>query len=194
PVTTRVFMHCDGIGHGELRMALRRARCEPIRPEMVFVDGGRPERIEGSLTTADEADLTLHGTIGGALLPSGPFSMETGPQHWAEYEVGLPVGGRWLLWIRARYEDTNSNSFFLRNPEDPEELIRLGNRIGTYDTWLWEGPVRLELEAGTHTLTITGRESQPLQSPILDVIALVHEEFTYTPTDSDARQALMPEQ
>lgn len=190
PVTTRVFMHCEGIPTGEIRMALRRARCAVIKPTMVFIDAGRPERIEGGMTTAEAAGVTFDGTIGGALVPAQPLNPQTGAAHFAEYTVDLPVAGPWSLWIRARYADTNSNSFFLRDPVRPEELIRLGNRIGTYDQWLWDGPLRFELPAGRQTLRITGRESRPLQSPVLDVIALVHGSGRYQPTDADARAAL----
>ncbi len=191
PVTTRVLMHCDGISPGEIRMALRRARCEVIKPPMLLLDAGEPARIEGAFTTAADAELSFDGAIGGALVPSGGFNMDTGPQTWAEYELELPEAGRWYLWIRARYHDTNSNSFFLWDPDHPEQPVCLGNRIGTYHEWLWEGPVGLDLPAGPSVLRITGRESRPLESPVLDVIALVHDERNYEPTDGDARRALL---
>lgn len=190
PVTTRVFMRCDGISAGEIRMALRGARCEVIKPPMVFLDAGRPARLEGGLTTAEAAGVTFDGALAGALAPAVPMNAETGPQHFAEYELDLPVGGRWYLWIRARYADTNSNSFYLYDPDHPDRPITLGNRIGVYEQWLWDGPVRLELPAGRTVLRITGRESRPLQSPVLDVIALVYGGGRYRPTDADARAAL----
>jgi len=190
PVTTRVFMHCTGIAPGEINMALRGARCAVIKPTMVFIDAGSPERIEGGLTTAAAAESRFEGALAGALVPAQPFNAETGPQHFAEYTVDLPEGGRWVLWIRARYADTNANSFYLHDPERPDQPITLGNRIGVYDQWLWDGPVRLELPAGHNVLRITGRESRPLQSPVLDLIALVHEGGRYQPTDGDARAAL----
>ncbi len=191
PVTTRVFMHCTGIRTGEMRMALRRARCRIIKPTMVFIDAGEPARIEGGFTTADQAGLTIDGALGGALLPSGPLSPEAGVNTWAEYEVDVPEAGRWYLWLRARYWDTNSNSFFLWDPDNPEEPIRLGNRIGTYHEWLWDGPVELELPAGRRVLRVTGRESRPLESPVLDLVCLVRGQRGYTPTDGDARTWLV---
>lgn len=193
PVTTRVFMHCTGIPPGEINVALRRAACAVIKPTMVFIDAGRPERLEGGLTTSAAAEVTFDGAIAGALVPAVPMNAETGPQHFAEYEVDLPVGGRWFLWIRARYTDTNTNSFYLHDPEHPDEPITLGNHIGTYDQWFWDGPLRLELPAGRQVLRITGRESLPLQSPVLDVIALVHKGGRYQPSDADARAALADE-
>ncbi len=191
PVTTRVLMHCTGISTGEIRMALRRARDEAIKPEMVFIDAGQPARIEGNFTTTAVANLDFDCAIAGALVPSGRFNPQTGADTWAEYEVDLPEAGRWYLWIRARYVDTNSNSFFLWDPEHPDKPIRLGNRIGTYHEWLWEGPVALELPAGRNVLRISGRESRPLESPVLDVIGLVREYGHYVPTDGDARRALL---
>ncbi|MGD9497198.1 MAG: hypothetical protein AB7Y46_12945 [Armatimonadota bacterium] len=190
PVTTRLFMYCEGIPTGELRMALRGARCQVIKPQMVFIDAGRPVRIEGSFTTGAAAGVDLSGACGDGLVPSGPLSPETGPGTWAEYEVDVPEGGRWYLWIRARYADTNSNSFFLWDPEHPEKPIRLGNLIGTYHEWLWDGPVPLELPAGPAVLRITGRESRPLESPLLDLLCLVRGQGRYRPTDGDARAAL----
>jgi len=191
PVTTRVLMHCTGIPTGEIRMALRRARDEEIKPDMVFIDAGQPARMEGSFTTAAEAGLTFDGAMGGALVPSGGFNPDTGLDTWAEYEFDVPEAGRWYLWIRARYVDTNSNSFFLWDPDRPDEPVRLGNRIGTYHEWLWEGPIALELPAGRKVLRIAGRESRPLESPVLDVIGLVREYGHYVPTDGDARRAMV---
>lgn len=190
PVRTRVFMHCDGISSHEIRGALRSARCTQLKPRMVFVDAGEPLRIEGDFTTLEAAGLSVEGTMGGAILPSGPFNAQTGPQHWAEYEVDVPVAGSWMLWIRTMYHDTNSNSFFLWDPENPQTPIRLGNRIGDYDRWIWEGPLEVNLPAGRSVLRITGRESRPLVSPVLDLIALVHDDWSYQPTDGDAREAV----
>lgn len=189
PLRSRAFMHADGISEGEIRMALRRARCTPIKPQMIFRDAGEPTRIEGSFATSAAAEVSFGGTLGGALVPSGLINTETGLSSWAEYEVDIPEAGRWLLWIRAMYADTNSNSFFLWNDDKPEEPIVLGNRIGQYHDWLWEGPVELDLPAGRQTLRIAGREGRALQSPVLDVIALVHEQYSYHPTDGDARAA-----
>jgi hypothetical protein len=193
PVKTRVFMHCDGIGAGEIRMALRRAQDRALTPPMVFADAGDPLRVEGDLTTSQEAgpeaQAAASGAIGGVLLPTADFGATAGPQHWAEYEFDLPEAGRWLLWMRAKYVDTNSNSFFLWDEEQPDDPIRLGNRIGTYHQWLWEGPVELELPAGRSVLRITGREGKALQSPVLDEIALVKDAWFYRPTDGDARAA-----
>ncbi len=197
PVKTRVFMHCEGIGRGEIRMALRRATDRALKPPMVFIDAGTPERIEGGFTTAAEAGPdaaeAASGSIGGALLPSISFNTDTGPQQWAEYEFDLLTAGRWLLWIRTKYEDTNHNSFFLWDPEKPEEPITLGNRIGDYYEWIWDGPIELELPAGRNVIRIMGREGQALQSPVLDVVALVHDAYFYRPTDGDAREALVEE-
>jgi hypothetical protein len=190
PVTTRAFMHCDGISAGEIRMALRGAADRELKPPMVFVDAGQPSRIEGSFTTAEEAGVDHSGSIGATLLPSASFGSEQGLGHHVEYEVDLPAAGRWLLWIRARYADTNTNSFFLWNQERPDEPTVLGNRIGTYHEWLWEGPVELDLPAGRSVIRITGREARALETPMLDVIALVHDSFQYQPTDGDARAAL----
>lgn len=190
PITTRIFMHCDGISAGEIRMALRRAANRELKPPMVFLDAGKPVRLEGLLTTAEEAGVDHSGSIGDTLVPSGSFRAERASGNLAEYEVDLPTGGRWLLWIRARYADTNSNSFFFWDPEKPEEPAVLGNRIGAYGEWLWEGPVELELPAGRSVIRITGREARALESPMLDVIALVQDSFYYQPTDGDARAAL----
>lgn len=197
PVTTRVFMHCSGISPGELRMALRRASDRALAPPMVFADAGAPARIEGGFATAEAtgegAVAAAGGAIGGVLLPETNFGTTTGPEHWAEYQFDLPEAGRWLLWIRAKYLDTNSNSFFLWNPEKPEEPTVLGNRIGTYHEWLWEGPIELELPAGRNVIRITGREGRALESPVLDVVALVRDAYYYMPTDGDARAALRGE-
>ncbi len=194
PLTTRVFMHCDGISRGEIRMALRRAKDRAVKPPMVFVDAGQPERLEGKFTTAadakEEVADAVSGAIGGALLPSENFGRNHGTEQWAEYRFDLPEGGRWLLWIRAKYLDTNSNSFFLWDEENPQDPIRLGNRIGTYHQWLWEGPIELDLPVGENVLRITGREGKALKSPVLDAIALVRDAYFYRPTGADARAAL----
>jgi hypothetical protein len=190
PVTTRIFMRSKGIGVGEIRMTLRRAKVELLKPQMIFLNAPDAARIEGSFAAGAEAGVSADGSLGGVIVPSGPFNNDTGRDTYVEYEIDAPQAGCWLLWIRTRYHDTNSNSFFLHDFENPEEPVQLGNKIGDYHRWLWEGGLEVELEEGTNLIRITGRESRPNESPVLDVMCLVYDDFAYRPTDADAREAL----
>ena len=190
PVTTRVFMRSKDIGMGEIRMALRRAKVELLKPQMILVNAPDAARIEGSFATGAEAGVTFDGSVGDVIVPSGPLNKDTGRNTYVEYELDAPQAGSWLLWIRTRYHDTNSNSFFLHDFENPDEPRLLGNKIGDYHRWLWEGGLQVELEEGTNVIRITGRESRPNESPVLDVICLIYEDFAYRPTDADAHEAL----
>ena len=113
------------------------------------------------------------------------MNMKTGMKHWLEDDVDVPQSGRYYLWIRTRYTDTNSNSFFLQDPEQAGAPIRLGNRIGNYNYFFWDGCVSLDLEAGRTTLRIMGREALPKQSPMLDCMVLVHDDPLYKPDDNE---------
>jgi len=190
PVTTRIFMRSKGIGIGEIRMALRRAKVAFIKPEMIFINAPDAARVEGSFATGAKLGVKFDRSVGDVILPSGPFNKDTGRDTYVEYEVEAPEAGSYLLWIRTRYRDTNSNSFFLHDFEQPDEPRLLGNRIGDYDVWLWEGGLEVELKQGANTIRIGGRESRPGESPALDVICLVHDDVLYRPTDADAREAL----
>jgi hypothetical protein len=190
PVTTRVFMRSTGIGPGEIRMALRGARVALIKPQMVFLNAPDAARREGEFATGAELGVTFDGSVGDVMVPSGPFNPETGPSNYMEYEVEAPEEGTYYLWIRTRYYDTNSNSLFLHDFENPEEPILLGNKIGDYHRWLWEGGIEVELDKGRNVIRIAGRESRPKESPALDVICLVYDDVMYRPTDADAHDAL----
>ncbi len=189
PVTTRVLMRVTG-GSANIRDELRRARAVALKPEMIFIDAAKPDRMEGSFGLGSEVGTGAPGAISDVIVPTAPINTGTGPQHVLEYGVEVPEAGRYYLWVRARYYDTNTNSFFLHDPEHPDEPITLGNRIGDYGYFIWDGGVPLDLDAGPTTLRVMGRESRPNESPMLDVLTLVREDRLYTPTDSDVGNAL----
>lgn len=189
PLTTRVLMRVTG-GSANIRDELRRARATVLPPSIIAVDAAKPNRTEGSFTTASEVGVRAVGAIGEVVVPTVPMNTETGPKHWLEYDVDVPKEGRYYLWIRARYSDTNSNSFFLRDPGQVDAPIRLGNTIGNYDYFFWDGGVPLDLKAGKATLRIMGREARPNQSPMLDCLVLVHDDPAYRPTDNEAAAAM----
>ena len=189
PITTRVFMRVTG-GSSNLRDELRRARATVLRPAMIAVDAGKPDRITGSFAIGAETGIAAPGAMSAIIVPTASMNTETGRQHWLEYVVDVPRSGRYYLWIRVRYLDTNTNSFFLHDPENPDEPVRLGNRIGDYGYFFWDGGVPLDLEGGTTTLRITGREARLNESPMLDQMMLVYDDALYTPTDSDVGTAM----
>ncbi|MCD6359658.1 MAG: hypothetical protein J7M38_02265 [Armatimonadetes bacterium] len=189
PVTTRVLMRVTGVSYGTLRMELRRARARLIKPQMIIIDAARPDRSEGRLVTGEAAGITVPDAITDVLVPAVPLNKTTGLQHWVEYDIEVPQTGRYYLWIRAKYHDTNSNSFFLVDPKHPDTPIRLGNRY-EYHHFIWDGKITLDLEKGPYTLRVTGRESRPKESPLLDLLALVYDDYNYVPEDADATAAL----
>ena len=189
PVTTRVLMRVTG-GSANIRDELRRARATVLKPLMVVVDAGKPDRMEGSFSTAAKIGASAPGAISDVMVPTAAMNRDSARNHWLQYDVEVPKDGRYYLWIRARYSDTNANSFFLHDPEHPDEPIRLGNYIGNYGYFFWDGSVSLDLKAGQRTLRVMGREALPNQSPMLDCMVLVRQDHMYTPTDSDAAAAL----
>ncbi len=189
PVTTRVLMRVTG-GSANIRDELRRARASIIKPAMIVIDAAKPDRMEGSFALASEVGAGAPGAISDVIVPTAGMNSTTGANHWLEYDIEVPEAGRYHLWIRARYLDTNANSFFLHDLDNPDEPIRLGNRIGDYGHFIWDGGVPLELTAGALTLRVTGREARPNESPMLDFLALVREDHLYTPTDSDVGASL----
>ena len=189
PVTTRVLMRVSG-GSSHIRGELRRARATVLKPAMVALDAAKPDRVEGAFATGAQVGIGAPGAISDVIVPTAPMSMDTGRRHWLEYDLDVPEAGRYFLWIRARYYDTNTNSFFLHDPEHPDDPITLGNHIGTYGYFFWDGGVPLELGAGSTTLRVMGREARVNESPMLDCIMLVHEDRLYTPVDSDVQPAL----
>ncbi len=190
PVTTRVLMRVTG-GSANIRDELRRARANIMKPEMIVIDAAKPDRIEGSFGLGSEVGAGAPGAISDVIVPTAGMNREVGPQHGLEYDVEVPESGRYYLWIRTRYHDTNTNSFFLHDPEHPDEPITLGNHIGDYGHFFWDGGVPLDLEAGATTLRIMGREARVNESPMLDVLALVRDDHMYAPTDADAGAALV---
>lgn len=189
PVTTRVLMLARAPVH-DLRNELRRARAEIIKPLMIVVDAARPDRAQGQLLTGQQADITVPDALTDVLVPAVVLNTETGPNHWVEYDIEVPQTGRYYLWIRAKYSDTNSNSFFLQDPKHPDQPINLGNRIGDYHRFIWDAKVPLDLQQGPFTLRVMGRESRPRESPLLDFIVLVYDDFNYVPEDADVRAKL----
>ena len=152
---------------------------------MIMIDAAKPDRMEGSFALASEVGAGAPGAISDVIVPTAGMNSTTGANHWMEYDIQVPEAGRYYVWIRARYLDTNANSFFLHDFDNPDAPIRLGNRIGDYAYFIWDGGVPLELEAGATTLRVTGREARPNESPMLDILALVREDHLYVPTDSD---------
>lgn len=189
PVTTRVLMRVTG-GSSNIRDELRRGRATVMKPTMVAVDAAKPDRVQGGFAAGVQVGTGAPGAISDVIVPTCAMNTDTGRQHWLEYDVRVPKAGRYYLWIRARYYDTNTNSFFLHDPQHPEEPITLGNHIGTYGYFFWDGGVPLELEAGSTALRVVGREARVNESPMLDYIMLVHEDRLYTPIDSDVGPAL----
>ena len=189
PVTTRVLMRVTG-GRANIRDELRRARAAVLKPLTIVVDAGKPDRMEGGFSTTAKIGVKAPGAISDVMVPIAPMNKGVGHKHWLEYDVEVPKDGRYYLWLRVRYSDTNSNSFFLHDSEHPDKPIRLGNHIGDYGYFFWDGSVSLDLKAGRRTLRVMGREARPKQSPMLDCMMLVHEDHLYTPTDSDAAAVL----
>jgi hypothetical protein len=144
------------------------------------------------LTLARPAGASVPGLLTDALVPAENLSAEEAldpnKASYAEYTVNLPRAGRWQVWGRVWYEDTNSNSFFFTGGGHQHAVF--GNLIGTYHTWLWEGGLAFDLEAGPFTFRIEGREGKAKVSPLLDVLCLVRNDPAYVPTDADARAAL----
>jgi hypothetical protein len=155
-------------------------------------------------TNGDDLDPTLDNLTTPLLFnaTNGNTSNATNV-HRATYDVEIPADGSWFLWGRFYYPGvagvggSEANSLFAQL--DSGTSGKFGNNDDLFRTWHWGGngdqtrgvPVGIPLgsvSAGTHTLTIRKRETEPI-APRLDVICVSSDGVT-PPTDAEACAAL----
>ncbi len=102
-----------------------------------------------------------------------------------KFTVNLNKSGQWYAWGRMFFESQGSpcNSFYIQ-VDNGAKLI-FGNKA-EYDNWHWEGntsnPLSLgNLSAGTHTITIYGREAR--ETVMLDQL-VVTSDANLVPNDN----------
>lgn len=87
------------------------------------------------------------------------------PTGEASVQIVVPRDGTYAIWSRMWYGHVDANSYWLIVDDQP--AIKVGNENGDYRSWKWVGwrdgsrskKVTVELEAGTHTLQVVGREA-----------------------------------
>ncbi|MEO8399982.1 MAG: hypothetical protein ABI550_09250, partial [Ignavibacteriaceae bacterium] len=104
----------------------------------------------------------------------------------AQFTINLEKSGEWFVWGRMFFELIGSprNSFSIQVDNGPK--MTFGNNNNSYDRWHWEGnsllPLSLgNLNAGTHTITIFGRECG--ETVMLDEVLLTQDP-EFQPSDN----------
>ena len=104
-----------------------------------------------------------------------------------KFTVNIVTSGKYYAWGRMFFESAGSprNSFYLQ--VDNGAKLTFGNNNNNYDKWHWEGsginnlPLG-NLSAGTHTITIYGREAY--KTVMLDQLLLTNDAY-FIPTDDN---------
>jgi hypothetical protein len=182
-VDRRLYMKVTG-RRQRLRAFLRRAKVTAVPPKLIFLQAETPEKRSPVFAVRKDVSKAL----GKVLVPTADFvytDARTDPGN--RYTVDIPHDGIWNLWVRVKYADTGSNSFYY---VDAQRQEKLGNTMGRYDQWFWDGGLSLPLKKGRHTFHIAAREGKPGASPMLDALCLA-DAPAYVPKDREARRALM---
>ena len=188
PVTNRLYMKTT-LSRGLLRMSFRRAKVTPILPDMIIVQAEDAKKTVGRFTTGRKLGIGFAQTIGDIVVPTDGFvMMQAEEKDYLEYSVDIPKAGTWRLWAHVRYEDTNSNSFYLAAPANEAEPKRFGNDYN-FGFWHWDGGTNLKLPKGLFTFRLYSREAKAKVSPALDMLLLVNDR-SYAPTVSDVRKVM----
>lgn len=169
----------------EIAEVLRNAKSSAGVPTALYLPAKSYSAKVGQLALASTQD---EGALGECIVPTAPHSHAT-PQNWyVDYTFDLPYKGRWYLWGRMKYKDTNSNSFFSGLPGVPGKKERFGNSY-VWGKWLWELGSTFRFDEGRATVRVYVRESAPNVSPLLDVLCLTND-AGYEPNDELAAAAL----
>ena len=188
PVTNRLYMKTT-MSRGAVRMAFRRAKVTPILPAMIVAQAEDANKVVGRFATGKKLGIGFAQTIGDIVVPTHGFVMvKPEERDYLEFAVDVPKEGSWRLWAHVRYEDTNSNSFYLAAPANAAEPERFGNDYN-FGFWHWDGGTRLKLPKGPFTFRLYSREAKAKVSPALDMVLLVDDQ-AYEPTVSDVRKAM----
>ena len=188
PIGGRTYLAFKGMSHEQVCDVLAKAKSSAGEPTVLYLPASKFAAKAGQLALTSTTGTATVGALGDCIVPTARSSPAAGPNWYADYKFALPCKGRWALWGRMKYKDTNSNSYFVGLADKPDTKQRFGNEY-VWGKWLWaEGP-SLKLGAGEATIRVCVRESAPKASPLLDVLCLTNDPG-YRPTDADAARAL----
>ena len=122
---------------------------------------------KGGLTfSAENAQLSNYAALktkSGSIGSKAAYCPTTSSQ--IKFSVNIPQSGNYYAWGRMFFESAGSpcNSFYLQ--VDNGSKLTFGNNDNSYNKWHWEGNGLSKLSlgnlsAGTHTITIYGREAR----------------------------------
>ena len=187
-VGSRRYLRFEGLGVAEAGGVLQRARSSLGPFARIWLRASDLADKNEAFALGSEVGREQEGAFGDVIVPVGPADMSGEGDSYVDYTVDIPARGRWFVWGRVWYRDTNTNSLHLSVPGVHDGKLRFGNSF-VWERWLWEvgGPVRLD--EGPATIRFSIRESGPGVSPLLDVICITNES-RFHPTDAHAREGL----
>jgi len=188
PIGDRTYLAFKGMRHEQVSDILAKSKSSAGEPTVLYLPASKFAAKVGQLELTSKTGTPAAGALGDCIVPTGRCTLAAAPGWYVDYTFALPYKGRWAVWGRMKYKDTNSNSYSVGLASAPAAKQRFGNEY-VWGKWLWaEGP-SLKAGAGEITIRVYARESAPKQSPLLDVLCVTNDPG-YRPTDADAAKAL----
>ena len=156
-------------------------------------DGGGSTNNSGIFVlAASKASLSNYASLrtkSGSIGSQVVYCPTTSSQ--VKFTVNVTESGNYYAWGRMYFESSGSprNSFYLQ--VDNGAKLTFGNNNNNYDKWHWEGNginnlAIGNLSAGTHTITVYGREASI--TVMLDQL-LITKDVYFIPTDNNVNFA-----
>jgi hypothetical protein len=117
-------------------------------------------------------------------LPAGsPVGTAGAPTGTVAFDVYVPAGGSWTLWVRMFAPSTSSDSWFESVDGAPRQAI-VAPEVGN---WVWVAGRSYTLSTGLHRVELGGREEQTRADRIL-----LSNDGNYVPTAAPGTDTLSP--
>ena len=187
PISDRRYLAFADMPRDRVAELLREAKSSVPESTALYVSAKQYVGKAGSLDLTSKLGSRPAGALGDCLVPTAGQAYARPKEWYAEYTFNVPHRGRWHLWGRMWYKNTNSNSYFCALASRPEAKTRFGNSY-VWEKWLWESGPTFRLEAGPAAIRVYVRESAPKVSPLLDVLCLTNDSG-YKPDDDSAARA-----
>jgi hypothetical protein len=117
-------------------------------------------------------------------VPAGsPVGSASAPTGTVTYDVYVPAGGSWTLWVRMFAPSTDADSWFESLDGAPRQAI-IAPELGT---WVWVAGRSYTLTSGLHRVELVGREEQTRADRIL-----LTNDASFVPTAVPGSDTLSP--
>jgi len=103
-------------------------------------------------------------TSGSITTPAGtPTGSPSGPSGTATYGVNVPVADTWYLWVRVYGADSGSSGWLQSMDGEPRQAFFAPD----YGRWTWVEGVPHALQAGLHTIELSGYDPEAMADRVL---------------------------